>query len=160
LHFIDKITFNQTSQKQVTVGNTTTTVQLPPALATFNGNIWIAWTGSDPQHYLNTMTSTDGGLSFGPPTMLAATSEDGPALTQELSGSLQIPARLVIGWTSVGNHQLNVMSTTTDARGFTAPTTFALTATNGLGLYSTVPGTFGIAWAGTDPQDHLNLLQM
>jgi hypothetical protein len=152
-------TFAQTSFKPVVIAKINTQAEMAPALASFDGRLWIAWTGSDPQHHLNTMSSADG-INFSQVTTYVATSEDAPALVVQPGTSPNQPARLVLGWTGVGNKLLNVMSTTVNAPGFFNPTALPQTANNGIALYATVPGKLGIAWAGTDIQYHINLLQM
>jgi hypothetical protein len=156
VRFGNKVTLNQTSFKPVVIAKIHTQMEMAPALATFDGRLWLAWTGSDPQHHLNTMSSADG-INFNQLATYVATSEDGPALAVQHGASAGQPDRLFLGWTGVGNKLLNVMSTTIDAPGFFNPTTLGQTASNGIALNSPAPGTLDIAWAGTDVRYHINL---
>jgi hypothetical protein len=79
--FDHKVTLSQTSYRAVTTGTTTSFVEMAPALAVFHGDLWLAWSGSDAGHHLNTMVSADG-VHFGQwTTLVGETSDDGPALT-------------------------------------------------------------------------------
>jgi hypothetical protein len=151
--------FAQTSFKPVVIAKINTQMEMAPALASFDGRLWLAWTGSDPQHHLNSMSSADG-MTFSQLTTYPATSEDAPALVVQHGTSPNQPDRLVLGWTGVGNKLLNVASTTVNAPVFSNAMTLPQTAFNGIALYATVPGMLGIAWAGTDIHYTINLLQM
>jgi hypothetical protein len=75
-----------------------------PALATFNNQLVLGWTGTD--GHLNVISSSDG-RNFGGKVTLSDTGSDGPALA---AGN----GRLFLGWpgTDFPNHHLNVISST------------------------------------------------
>jgi hypothetical protein len=140
----------------VTTGSTTTVVEMAPALAVFHGNLWLAWTGSDAQHHLNTMVSSNG-TTFGQSTILNATSDDGPALTVVHGASSSQPDRLYLAWTGTGNRLLNVGYTTTNTPVFSVTTFYGAAAYNGIALNSVLPGTVEVAWS--DVTHHIHILQ-
>jgi hypothetical protein len=51
-----------------------------PAIASFNGALYLAWTGTDARGSINIASSTNNGASFGAKTTLNETSATGPAL--------------------------------------------------------------------------------
>jgi hypothetical protein len=154
--FDHKVTLSQTSYRSVTTGTTTSFVEMTPALAVFHGQLWLAWTGSDAGHHLNTMISADG-VHFGQWVTMGETSDDGPALTVVHGASSSQPDRLYLAWTGTGNRLLNIASTTTNAFGFAASTFSGATAYNGIALNSVLPGTVELAW--TDVTQHIHILQ-
>jgi hypothetical protein len=159
VHFFDKVTLNETSYLQYSIGKYLVRISMAPALASYGGYLWIAWTGSDPQHHLNTMVSTDG-VHFGEKATLSDTSLSGPALAHEYVPTSPLPDRLFIGWTGVGNRRLNYMSTPSTGNNFGGKVTLNETGYNGIALYSPRDGDLQIGWAGTDPRHHLNLLDV
>jgi hypothetical protein len=82
---------------KVTLGDTSND---GPALATSDGQIFLAWTGVGNQQ-LNVMSSGDGGRSFGNKYTSRETSSAGPALVW----SSDI---LLLGWKSLDNSSLNI----------------------------------------------------
>jgi hypothetical protein len=120
-----------------------------PALAAAGAVVALGWTGTDPQHHLNVMTSADG-RNFGGKVTLGDTSIDGPALAYG-------GGRLFLGWAGTdAQHHLNVMSSADNHNfgnkvtlGDTSPFAPALAYGNGR-LY--------LAWTGSDPQHHLNVM--
>jgi hypothetical protein len=112
----------------------------------------IAYTGTDPAHRLNVMTSTDG-LHYSDKHILNETSFVRPALTRFGSGKTD---NIALAWTGTNSgHTLNVIvgrpgfgytkMTLWHDTSFTAPAI----ALKGSDLY--------LAWAGTDPQHSLNI---
>ncbi len=71
----------------------------PPALASHNGRVFIAWTGTDEK--INLMFSDDDGISFKGKIRLNETSDFSPALASH-------NGRLYIAWTGEGDGELNV----------------------------------------------------
>ncbi|MGZ3493054.1 MAG: hypothetical protein ACXU9S_16415, partial [Gemmatimonadaceae bacterium] len=72
-----------------------------PAMAAFDGKLYIAWTGTDPAHHVNVESSSNG-LTFGIKVTLSDTSDAGPALAVS-GGSLDI------AWTGTDpHHHINV----------------------------------------------------
>lgn len=126
----------------------------PPALASNNGRLFIAWRGSgNPQ--LNLAVSEDDGRSFKAKTTLADSSAHAPALASH-------DGRLHLAWTGRGNEKLNIarvilLGNTAGALGFELDGKVVLEET------STQPPALGssngllfIAWKG-EGADHLNL---
>jgi hypothetical protein len=151
--FGNKVTLPETSYivsgKQV--------VELSPALASFGGRLYIAWTGTN--MHLNVESSANG-MTFGNKVTLGDTSDAAPALAIETPAVKGQPTRLVLGWTGVGNLKLNTM-TSTDGRTFGGKVTSGQTGFGGLALLSPSAGALDIAWTGvqTGPR-HLNFMQV
>jgi hypothetical protein len=132
-------------------------VELSPALASFGGRLYIAWTGTN--MHLNVESSADG-MRFGNKVTLGETSDAAPALAVEMPAVQGQPTRLVLGWTGVGNAEINTM-TSTDGRTFGGKVTSKQTGFGGLALLSPSAGTLDIAWDGFQtPPRHLNLMQV
>jgi hypothetical protein len=159
VNFFDKVTLNETSYLQYSIGKYLVRISMAPSLASFGGYLWIAWTGSDAQHHLNTMVSTDGD-HFGEKATLSETSLSGPSLAHEYVPTSSLPDRLFIGWTGTGNNRLNYMSTPSTGNNFGGKVTLNETGYNGIALFSPADGDLKIGWAGTDPQHHLNLIDV
>ena len=122
-----------------------------PALAVFNGRLYLAWTGNNKAHDVNVASSSNG-VNFGNVVTLPESSIDGPALTA-------FDGRLYIAWTGT-NHQLNVESSsngvnfgnkvTLPESSYAAPALTEFQERSG--------GTdLEIAWIGVDKDHHLNL---
>jgi hypothetical protein len=135
---------------KTTVGDTS---PFGPALATFNGALYMAWKG-DGNDNLSVMVSTDNGQTFGNKVVSPETSDCAPALAEN-NGSL------FIAWKGSGNDNLNVAVVDTDLStgipsglsnkvtlGDTSPTSPTLGALNGY-LF--------LGWKG-DGNDNLNLM--
>ncbi len=74
-----------------------------PALATFDGRLYIAWRGTNSAHELNVESSTNG-VNWGDKVTLPESSIAGPALAS-------VDGRLYISWTGTDPaHELNVES--------------------------------------------------
>ena len=71
-----------------------------PALASLNGALYLAWTGTNNE--LNIMTSTDAGATFGSLVTSTQTSPAAPALSRFFPGRA-----LFIAWAGTGNNELN-----------------------------------------------------
>jgi hypothetical protein len=154
--FFNKVTLGETSYLETSIGPFRFRTGMAPALASFGGYLWIAWTGSDAGHHLNTMVSTDG-VHFGQKVTLNETSSAGPSLAYEYVPGASLPDRLFIGWTGTGNLRLNYMSTPSTGNNFGGKVTLSDTGYHGIALYSPRAGDLTIGWAGTDPNHHLNL---
>jgi hypothetical protein len=151
--FGNKLILNQTSY--IVTGTQITF--LAPALASYSGKLWIAWTGSDVNHYLNIVPYD--GAHFGAHFVVFETSGAAPALTVENSAVAGQPARLVLGWSGTGNLKINY-ATTTDGQHFSGLVTFNQLAYGGLALDSPSAGTLDFAWAGYEtPVRHLNFME-
>ncbi len=114
----------------------------------------IAYTGTDPAHRLNVMTSADG-IHYGDKHILSETSFARPALVRLGSGSGD---SIALAWTGTDrSHRLNVLvgnpghgytKLTLNQMSFTAPSL----AMNGGYLY--------LAWTGTDANHSLNVARI
>lgn len=134
-----------------------------PALATtYSPATVLAWTGTDPAHHLNLMTSSDG-LHYGNKLVLQETSPWRPAVAFIDSGRGAPYGTIVIAWTgSDSAHTLNLAFISTPSytvvqkitywgdTSFTAP---GLTTVN-FDLYSNVY----LAWSGNDGAHSLNVI--
>jgi hypothetical protein len=133
---------------------------LSPALATFGGRLYLAWTGADT--HLNVESSANGTSFSNKVTLSNATSANAPALTVEQPTVQGRPSLLVLGWTNVGPAapQIHTM-TSTDGQTFGGLVTSTQTATGSVALSSSSAGTLDIAWTGfnTGPKD-LNFMQV
>jgi Peptidase A4 family len=123
-----------------------------PALASLNGNIYIAWKG-DGNDNLNVMVSTDNGETFHNKFISNETSPQAPALAAHNGG-------LFISWKGDGNDNLNVASVNLNAAG--SPTGFANKVTLGetsplSPSLASVGGNLYLAWRG-DGNDQLNVV--
>ena len=134
---------------KVTLGDTS---PLTPALASLNGNLYIAWKG-DGNDNLNVMVSTDNGQTFGNKFISSETSPQAPALAAH-------NGNLYIAWKGDGNDQLNVAIVNINAAG--SPTGFSnkvvLGDTSPLSpSLASVNGSLYLAWRG-DGNDQLNVM--
>ncbi len=125
-------------------------VDLSPALAAFDGRLYIAWTGF--HTHLNVASSANG-TTFSNPVTLDETSDASPALTVEQPAVKGQPPCLVIGWTGVVNVQLNTM-TLTNGQTFGGKVTYPQAGFDGIALLSPTGGTLDIAWIDFDPVGH------
>jgi len=151
--FGNKVTLNETSF--IRSGNQF--VELAPALASFGGRLYIAWTGTD--SHLNVESSSNG-MVFSNKVTLGETSQAAPALTVENPAVQGQPARLVIGWTGSGNLDLNSMAST-NGQQFGGKVTYNQDGFDGLALLSTSAGTLDFAWTGIQQGPrNLNFMQV
>jgi hypothetical protein len=123
----------------------------------------LAWTGTDLDHHLNYMSSTDG-LHYGAKHTLSETSSFRPSVTEivDFEGG---PQFIVLAWTGSDQlHTLNVLYvdaltnqpvaklTLTGETSFTAPTVAAHCCA--------AASEVRLAWAGTDAQQTLNVIRI
>jgi hypothetical protein len=113
--FSNKVTLGETSV--VTAGNQTQA--LSPALASFRGRLYIAWTGNNSAP--NVESSADG-MTFSNKVTLNETSAAAPALTVEKAAGHGQPTSLVLGFTGTGNQQINTL-TSSDGQNFSGKMT-------------------------------------
>jgi hypothetical protein len=136
--FSNKVTLGDTSPKS-------------PALATLNGNLFIAWKG-DGNDNLNVMGSGNNGLNFGGKQTFGDTSPVAPTLCAQ-------NGVLFLGWKGDGNDNLNVAQVHVSGAnvtglsnkvvlGDTSPLSPALASLN---------GTLFLAWKG-DGNNNLNVM--
>ncbi len=147
------------TQKKVTLTQTSIGT---PALAVFkgsqtlNGNLTLAWTGTDPNHSLNVMgiLLTSDAFGLGPKNVLSRFSSNaGPSLQM-------IGNAVVLGWATKTTH-LNFASSS-DGATFTSALGDGLvqlsTAAPVMYFHESEGGpSYWIAWTGTDPAHYLNL---
>ena len=137
--FSNKVTLGDTSPKS-------------PALASLNGNLFIAWKG-DGNDNLNVMGSSNNGLTFGGKQTFGDTSPVAPSLCGHNNGMLYI------AWKGDGNDNLNVAQVHVSGSnvtglsnkvvlGDTSPLSPAIASLNG-NLY--------LAWKG-DGNNNLNVM--
>ncbi len=121
-----------------------------PALAYWNGRLYIAWTGTDGEHHLNVMSSADGKV-FDNKVTLGDTSIARPALAV-------YNGKLHIAWTGTDSgHHLNVMSS---ANGIAFGNKRTLGETSRLApALAQFGNALYIAWTGTDSQRRLNVMR-
>ena len=110
----------------------------------------LAWTGTDPAHHLNVMTSTDG-IHYGNKRVLNETSFARPAVTVT-------DGRMVVAWTGTdAHHSLNILYDVYGAR----PKKLTLWDENSFAAPAIQPaGYLVLAWAGTDANHTLNTLRI
>jgi hypothetical protein len=138
------------SNNKVILGDTS---PVSPSLASFNGNLYLAWKG-DGNDNLSVMVSTDNGQSFGNKYISPETSSDAPCLAAD-------GGNLYIAWKGSGNDNLSVAIVDIDPMtgaptgfsskvilGDTSPVRPALASLNG-NLY--------LAWKG-DGNDNLSVM--
>ena len=63
------------------------TSSFAPAVAAFNGKLYIAWTGTDPGHHLN-IESSSNGVTFGNKVTLPETSDAAPRWPSSAASSI------------------------------------------------------------------------
>ncbi len=133
-----------------------------PALWTSNANApnlglasVLAWTGTNAQHSLNIMESSDG-VHYGGKVTFAESSATRPAVAAQ-----GVPTTVVLAWTGTDSiHSLNLLCRGpacgvgySGARKFTLPDTSI--ASPGL---TTFGAGFLLAWTGTDARHSLNVM--
>jgi hypothetical protein len=131
---------------------------LRPALATLNGNVYLAWTGTDPNHHINVTVSTNKGMNFLDPPVTPFAGEGrntdfGPALAA-FNGALYV------AWTGTdSNHHINIASSTDGVHFGNQVTPFASEGNNtgfapALAVFH---GRLYVGWTGTDSNHHINV---
>jgi hypothetical protein len=79
-----------------------------PSLSYFQGQVWIAWVGTDSSHTMNVQALGPQGISPGSRTTLpTATNSLAPALTSDTGDG-----KLLLSWEVAGTHYLNFESST------------------------------------------------
>lgn len=127
-----------------------------PALASFNGRLYLAWTGTDSNHTLNVASSTDG-VHFGSPALPfvgeGRETDSAPALA--VAGT---PEKLYIAWTGTDTqHHINVAGSTDGVSFsflFIGQGAFQGPALSG---FPSADDALLLGWAGTDPNHTINL---
>ncbi len=116
-------------------------------LAVFDGNLYLAFTGTD--NRLNVYPSSQGadGLQFKNKVTLPDTSEYAPALA--------VGNELYIAWTGM-DHHINIESSS-DGVHWGNKVTLPVTTWAAPALSSNPSGGLTLAWVGDDPEHHLNL---
>jgi hypothetical protein len=120
-----------------------------PALAFGNGRVFLAWTGTDTPHHLNSVSSTDLSTFGGKVTLpLGETSNQGPALA---FGN----GKLFLAWT--GLDQRLMVSSSGDGVTFSPAVRLAHTSSTSPGLLF-ANGRLFLVWRGTEAGGHLNVI--
>jgi hypothetical protein len=131
-----------------------------PSSSTYNAV--LAWTGTDPAHHVNVLTSVDG-QHFANKLMLNETAISSPTAAVVL-GSASAPRILVVAWTGTDpRHSLNVLFDVFNVTGHRSKRTLVDTSIAGPALVTNefVAGEdLQLAWTGTDPNHSLNVLQL
>jgi C1A family cysteine protease len=132
----NKVTLNENSDGQV-------------GLCVAKGTLYLVWQGTDSNSSINFLQSTDG-RNWSNKITLRDSTDHTPAAVQG--------RELVLAWTGRdARHSLNRMHSTSGPQGFGDKITFGDTATAGVALAEFL-GKVYIAWGGTDPQHHLNVM--
>jgi hypothetical protein len=120
-----------------------------PALCSFNGRLYIAWTGTDEARLLNVMSTADGGHTWQNKVTLEENSRYGPALTV-------FDDRLYVSWTGFDHAStLNLMLAADGINfGGTKRILFDMVSSGSPAL-ATVDDALFIAW--TDDQGQLRI---
>jgi hypothetical protein len=119
------------------------------ALATFDGRLYLAWTGYESPHLIN-IESSSNGVDFGNKVTLAEGAYGFPALAA--SGG-----RLYVAWTGLDkDHHLNLASSS-DGVNWSQRVTLPETSDAGPGLSDTNSGGLEIAWAGRGKNAYINV---
>ena len=143
-------TINDISNNKVILGDTS---PLSPTLASFNGNLYLAWKG-DGNDNLSVMVSTDSGQSFGNKFISPETSPESPGLAVN-------NGELFITWKGDGNDNLNVAVVDVDLStgnptGFSNKVTLGDTSPLSPTLAS-LNGYLFLSWKG-DGNDNLSVM--
>lgn len=134
-----------------------------PALAWYQGQIWLAWTGLDSHHSLNVMAIGSNGATQGAKTTLS-TAPGGASAPQLIADTAN--SRLLLGWAESGTHHLMVMSSS-DNSSWSRPSTGELSTTSNVSpgllavptppagaapiyLAQTTPGKWISIWRGSN----------
>jgi hypothetical protein len=116
------------------------------------------WSGTDSNHHLNFIESSNGGLTWGHKVTIPDTSDYHSAIAV---GVDHVP---YFCWAGVGNEQINLLhSENGKTNGFKASPnykrTFRDTAANGPCVCE-FKGKMFIGWTGTDSSHHVNVAQL
>ncbi len=141
-----------------------TSIDGPAIATTYTPATALAWTGTDANHHLNIMTSSDG-LHYGNKVILPELSLWRPAMAFIDSGRCAPYGTMVLAWTGTdANHTLNVEFIKTPdftvtrkvtlwgETSFTAP---ALATING-----DINSDIYLSWAGTDTAHTVNVMHL
>lgn len=136
-----------------------------PAIAvTYSPQTIIAWTGTDPNHLLNIMTSSDG-LHYSNKHILPENSLWRPAVAYIDSGRGAPYGTIVLAWTGTDpNHTLNVEFISTPDFNVTRKITFwgenSFTAPALATINGDIRSDIYLSWAGTDPGHTVNVMHL
>lgn len=149
-------TLAETSQYAVSVA-----FHYPPASS--EGEVLIAWAGTDGDHHLNfgilataPNTGIMGGQVYGKQTY-----SDSPGA---LAPAIGHAGTVVLGWNLPGSGQLHLRTTEPSSQqwlvGTSQETTWATPALASVPILNSIDATQAIAWVGTDGAGHLNIGQV
>ncbi|MEZ4727359.1 MAG: matrixin family metalloprotease [Caldilineaceae bacterium] len=120
------------------------------ATTIFNGELYVAWSGTDEAHSINLMRSSDG-QNFRDKVTFTDTSVSAPAL-------VVFKNQLYLGWTGTdATNRLNLMRSS-DGQNFGDKVSLSETSFAGLSL-EVYNGQLYVGWTGDDSNHHLNLMR-
>lgn len=128
----------------------THTSRYSPALATWNDNLLLAWTGMDSQGHLNAMYSRDG-QNFNSQFTLQETSDSEPALCTRAN---QAP---YIAWQGKDNRRINYMQFNNEFTQFKIRKIVLSDTSKGAPAIASTGNKLLIAWTGTDASGCINV---
>lgn len=134
----------------------------PAIIATYAPATALAWTGTDPAHHLNVLTSSDG-LHYNHKLILPETSLWRPALAFIDSGRGAPYGTLVIAWTGTDvGHTLNVEFISLPSYTVTQKITYwgdtSFTAPALMTVNGDINSDVYLGWSGNDPGHSLNVI--
>ena len=135
-----------------------------PALASHDGKLFMAWTGTDSEGNLNIMPSIDGGKTFQLANKHFVLTSDGREKSIAAPALISYRGLLVIAWTGTdGRGTLNIATSADEGATWQNKVTMPETAIDGPALAFLKGGVSGagfttlvIAWTGTDSDHHIN----
>lgn len=141
-----------------------TSIDGPAIMRMYSPDTALAWTGTDPEHHLNLMTSSDG-LHYGNKHILPETSLWRPAIAFVDSGRGEPYGTIVLAWTGTdAKHTLNVEFISTPSFQVTRKVTFwgetSFTAPALATINYDVYSDIYLSWAGTNTAHTLNIIHM
>jgi hypothetical protein len=144
INVINLRTMNKVTLRETGIGGA--------ALAVLGSRLFLAWTGTDPEHHLNLMSAADG-AHFENKVKLTHTSFDRPALAA-------LKGQLYLAWVGTeGEGHLNVLHSGDGYSNFSVNTKLVDTSFAGPSL--TVEDqmqTLWLGWVGNDGEGHLNFI--
>jgi len=135
-----------------------------PAIAVFNGTLFIAWTGTDHQHSLNIAPVTTGKDENGETTVTGLDPSNHQVLSQSSDNAPALVAfdgQLFLAWKGNGNNGINIMSS---SDGFATIDNHNTPEADNFADYPLSLAVFNnnlwIAWKGTSPTPYIQFAQV
>ena len=160
-HAAPRTTFGQPSEGTKVILDETS-IDGPAIMTMYQPATALAWTGTDANHHLNVMTSSDG-LHYGNKHILDETSSWRPAIAFIDSGRGAPYGTIVLAWTGTdANHTLNVEFISTPDFNVTRKITFwnesSFTAPALATINGDITSDIFLSWAGTDGAHTVNVM--